>query len=335
MEHGPTYLQPARPRRGADLPVPTRSWGGRRPGGVVKMTVADAVQAMLTHHGLDWARTTAKATRTSLLGGRFRDFLEDRGIRTIDALTTDACAEFLTLQSGLVKPSTIAKYRTTFLALARFCAQTPGFESGLTDVARLPKPKQPGYKSPEVLSKAQEVALVSACSSTRDRLIIETFLATGVRVSELCALTADDLVVGRTPYAHVHGSIHNRDRTKSGDDRKVPFRATYRTLPRRLEAFLNDRGNDHGHRELFLTVRGDPFTVWGIEQLTQRLEARSGIHCAPHKLRHTWATRCVDAGIQPFHLQQAGGWRSIEMVRRYYTADARETLEAFARAIEA
>jgi hypothetical protein len=34
-----------------------------------------------------------------------------------------------------------------------------------------------------------------------------------------------------------------------------------------------------------------------------------------------------------FHLQQAGGWRSIEMVRRYYTASQHEMLEAFARAI--
>jgi hypothetical protein len=32
-----------------------------------------------------------------------------------------------------------------------------------------------------------------------------------------------------------------------------------------------------------------------------------------------------------FHLQQAGGWKSIEMVRRYYRADAREMLDAFAR----
>ena len=51
-------------------------------------------------------------------------------------------------------------------------------------------------------------------------------------------------------------------------------------------------------------------------------------------LRHTWATRSVEAGVPVFHLQQAGGWQSIEMVRRYYTADAREMLEAFARAYE-
>jgi integrase len=65
-----------------------------------------------------------------------------------------------------------------------------------------------------------------------------------------------------------------------------------------------------------------------------RLTRQTGIHVSPHMLRHTWATRSVEAGVPVFHLQQAGGWQSIEMVRRYYTADAREMLEAFARAHE-
>ena len=45
-------------------------------------------------------------------------------------------------------------------------------------------------------------------------------------------------------------------------------------------------------------------------------------------LRHTWATRLVDAGVQPIHLMAAGGWSSVEMVRRYYTANDEEVLAA-------
>lgn len=337
-ETTPSYLRPARPRgqephATAHLPSGAPSWGGRRARGAVKLTVEDAIHAMLAHHRLDWSPSTLRNGVSYLLGERFRQFLSDRGVRTIDQLTTDACLEFCRLQAGLLKPGTITKYRTYLIALARFCAETPGYGAALDDITRIPKPKQAGYKSPEVLTRDQERTLLHACGSERDRLIIETFLATGVRVSELCALLIEDLVVTRAgAYLHVHGSIHDRDRTKSGDDRKVPFRNSYRTLPGRLAQFASQRGGYR--RELFLSQRAEPFTVWGIEQLTQRLERDSGIHCAPHKLRHTWATRCVDAGIQPFHLQQAGGWKSIEMVRRYYTADARETLEAFARAVE-
>jgi integrase len=53
-----------------------------------------------------------------------------------------------------------------------------------------------------------------------------------------------------------------------------------------------------------------------------RLEERSGIHCNPHKLRHTFATRCVDKGVPMFHLQDALGHRSLDMTRRYYTANS-------------
>jgi integrase len=76
-------------------------------------------------------------------------------------------------------------------------------------------------------------------------------------------------------------------------------------------------------------------TVWGVQQLMQRLASRTGIPVHPHKLRHTWATRCVDAGIPVFHLQQAGGWSSLEMVRCYYTAHDTEMLRSFSRATDA
>lgn len=133
--------------------------------------------------------------------------------------------------------------------------------------------------------------------------------------------------------------MHDRDRTKSGDDRKAPFRAKYGSLPRRLVEFIaQDRGSTT-RREVFLSRalggRGEvqPLTLWGVEQLMQRIGRAAGIHCNPHKLGHTRATRCADAGAPMFHLQQAGGW-TIEMVRRYYTATDRAMLEAFARTVE-
>ena len=49
-------------------------------------------------------------------------------------------------------------------------------------------------------------------------------------------------------------------------------------------------------------------------------------------LRHTWATRLVDGGVKPMHLMEVGGWSSIEMVRRYYTANDEEVLSAIAAA---
>ncbi len=37
----------------------------------------------------------------------------------------------------------------------------------------------------------------------------------------------------------------------------------------------------------------------------------------PHQMRHTWATRLLEEGINEFELMQRGGWSTIAMVRRY------------------
>ena len=34
-------------------------------------------------------------------------------------------------------------------------------------------------------------------------------------------------------------------------------------------------------------------------------------------MRHTWATRLLEEGINEFELMQIGGWSTIAMVRRY------------------
>lgn len=38
---------------------------------------------------------------------------------------------------------------------------------------------------------------------------------------------------------------------------------------------------------------------------------------SPHDCRHYWATRAARQGTDPFALQDAGGWNSLAMPRRY------------------
>lgn len=134
--------------------------------------------------------------------------------------------------------------------------------------------------------------------------------------------------------------MHDPDCTKSGRPRQVPFRKAYATLPRRLGDWIATERDPSGRsprQEVFLaTVQGidrgqaAPLGIWGFEHLCHRVSLRAGIHFSPHVLRHTWATRLVDAGVQPVHMMEVGGWSSIEMVRRYYTPTDDEVLAAMA-----
>jgi integrase len=41
---------------------------------------------------------------------------------------------------------------------------------------------------------------------------------------------------------------------------------------------------------------------------------------SPHDCRHYWATDAARSGTDPFRLQEAGGWASLAMPRRYVEA---------------
>jgi integrase len=318
----------------------------------VPVGVNQLIGAMLRSHVLDWASTQRDNCRTYLLSptGRFQQWCTTAGISTVDTLTTEAVAEFLAAvgdrrRGAGLKPATVAKYRIHLRALARFQAQTPGYGDGLADIQRIPAPRMPIERLVMALTRQEEEQVVSACTTVRDRLIIELLLATGVRVSEAAALVVPNLLLtARPPRIVVVGSVHDPDCTKRRRPRQVPFRNAYASLPRHLIDWIateRDPSAVYPRQELFLSrvaapeggsLAGSPLGIWGFEKLCQRVSLRAGIHFSPHVLRHTWATRLVDAGVQPVHMMEVGGWSSIEMVRRYYTPTTDEVLAAISAA---
>ncbi len=309
-----------------------RGPGQARPG--QRLTVADAARAMINHHRLDWSVTTLRNADDYLLRGRFPEFLAHEGIAYVDQLSTHALEEYMNVHADVLRPSTLVKFRTYARALAKFCKEQPGFEAPLlTDGSELPRPTVPKRKLPMALSLSDEARVVAAAKPGRDRLIAVTLLATGLRVGELCALTLDHLenLKARPPRLIIVGNVHNRVLTKGRRDRIVGFRDTYRNLPRDLLEWVT-KERPHSHlREVFLSDSEHALTTWGVEQLMQRIGKVADVRCNPHRLRHTWATRCADAGVPMFHLQLLGGWESVDMVRRYYTGSDLEAVSALSR----
>lgn len=59
-------------------------------------------------------------------------------------------------------------------------------------------------------------------------------------------------------------------------------------------------------------------SVSAIKQQVRLLGAAAGIErLSPHDCRHYWATRAARGGTDPIRLQEAGGWSSLAMPRRY------------------
>jgi len=180
------FMAPKRPRRAygdhgqtASSPVVLAV-----PEAGVAAPLTKAIQAMLNAHTLDWSPTQLDNCRIYLLSatGRFQLWCRESGIERIDQLTTDGVAAFLAAignrrHGAGLKASTVNKYRTHLRSLARFQSTTPGYGHGLADIHRSPTPRMPRDHFAPALSRDQERAILDVCTTVRDRLIIELFLA--------------------------------------------------------------------------------------------------------------------------------------------------------------
>jgi integrase len=310
-------------------------------------TVDETIEAWLFSGA--YARTTIHRVRGQLGSRRARGWREAHGIATIDQFTAAVAADYIRyLWDRGAAPGTLRKIKRLLLKLGEFCAETPGYAGLQGDELkklRLPKLVE---RIPVALTEDECLRMIAgAGSSPRNRLIAETFLLTGMRVSELCALTLESLhLESRPAYILVRGSVHDPGRPKNLRERKIIVDYdTYgfgRGYVGRLRAYIAKERPASQYHALFLAERreaqtGDytPLTIVGVQRLMTRVEQRSGIHCNPHRLRHTMCTRCADNDVPMFQLQEALGHSSLGMVRRYYSRSLQAMARGFYRAFGA
>ena len=117
-----------------------------------------------------------------------------------------------------------------------------------------------------------------------DELIVELFINTGLRASELCALNIEDL-----PMSHGKPAIWIR----SGKGKVIRVIDISEKLQKRLERFVRFyRKKAKPNEPLFASKKGKRIIYDTIYEKIKRLGEKSGIgKLHPHVLRHTYATR--------------------------------------------
>jgi integrase len=151
----------------------------------------------------------------------------------------------------------------------------------------------------------------------RDGLVMCLLLDHGLRVSEVADLNVTDLDTARGLLTFYR--------------RKVNMVQTHTLTPATLRAakrYLAEDAPAVGHlvrtvERRAATTLGGPIAAQGIRELVARLGRASGVEgLSPHDCRHFWATQAARAGVDPLRLQEAGGWSSLTMPRRYVDAAA-------------
>ena len=271
---------------------------------------------------------TIRAYRRDLT--QFTDWLDTQRIgwqwTDVDRLDLRSYLGFLT-RKGLAR-RTIARKLSAIRSFYRWLHREGVVEANPARAVRSPKQEQrlPGWLTRSDMDRmfvlAENRAAEGGHRGTRDLAILETFYATGMRVSELQGLSIRDVDL-------IADQV--RVRGKGRKERIVPLgtaavRALRRYEPRRTERIAESESPDR--EALFLSESGRRLTVRRIQGIVREFldaVADEG-ELSTHSLRHSFATHLLDAGADLMAVKELLGHASLSTTQ-IYTHTSKERLK--------
>ncbi|MCA1699742.1 MAG: site-specific integrase [Actinobacteria bacterium] len=165
---------------------------------------------------------------------------------------------------------------------------------------------------PRFLDDAAAAKLARATRAEPDplaRLCVEILSRTGIRLSELLALTVDAVVqIGSAFWLRIPlGKLHN--------DRYIPLHPQLKEL---LDDWVDNQRSTGLRSDLLLIEKGRPVTKLRIADALGRLGREAGIgHVTPHQLRHTLATQAINRGMSLDAIAALLGHKTLAMTMVY------------------
>jgi integrase/recombinase XerD len=268
------------------------------------------------------AKASLASYRSDLL--RFAGWLAEHRLGTLCNADDVALTRFVATLSQTLRASSQARYIST---LRRFYRHLLARGRSSTDpTLKIAMPAKPS-RLPKVLSEAQVDALLAAPKNEtalglRDRAMLETLYATGLRVSELVSLKLHEVNFDMG-VVRVFGK-GNKERLVPLGEEAIDWLRRY--LAEGRPALLDKRQSD----DLFVTARGAAMSRQAFWQLIKRYALHAGIDPArlsPHVLRHAFATHLLNHGADLRVVQLLLGHSDISTTQ-IYTHVARERLKS-------
>jgi integrase/recombinase XerD len=221
------------------------------------------------------------------------------------------------LKSYLLK---LREKRYSVTTTARKVASAKSFFRFMVDSGRMKENPTQNLPSPQVkkhplnfLSPSEyqkllaEPAKLSSPEAKRDVVMLELLYATGLRISELVSLDVKNIDLEQS-------CVHINSR------RQVPFDHRLSLILRNfLRSDRLDLLYDEREDALFLNRRGKRLTRQGFWQIIKGYASKAGLSgkVTPQTLRHSFARRKLQNGIELHQLQQLLGHAYISSTRVY------------------
>ena len=168
-----------------------------------------------------------------------------------------------------------------------------------------PRLPQKEKKEPYIPTEEEVRAILTEVKGTKYEVPI--LLATmGLRRSEICALTMDDLSPDNTLTIN-KAKVQDRNKNWIIKTTKTTSSTREIKIPDYLADLIRERGLYDGHPELIYRTLTETQEKLGIQ------------HFPLHKLRHFYASYLHDLGYSDKQIQELGGWKTDQIMRTVYT----------------
>ncbi len=262
------------------------------------------------------SRNTLEAYRSDLQ--QFGAFLGRRGLDPLAAGPIDLAAFVSELADGRegkppVAPATLQRKIACLRSFYRHLRREQMIDHDPTSELRPPRSRG---RLPKVLSRDDVARLLaqpqgSSPGALRDRALLETMYACGLRASEAIGLQLSELDL-EAGILHARGK-GSKERIVPVGSKAIETLGAYLGQGRPRLVGLSDESS------VFVNLRGAGLSRQGLYKIVQRHARTAGLEhrMSPHTLRHTFATHLLAGGCDLRSLQEMLGHADIGTTQIY------------------
>jgi len=266
----------------------------------------DSYEQVIRHFGYYiWLRRNTDVTKLVFYWKDFEKARLDTSVEVTPLIVNDFLSFVSSMQT--YKPKTFHRIISTLSSFYRFL-----YSQGIVTANPLTGIDRPRIKQQEVkyLKHSQVLRLIDSIEDVRDKLIVRTIYATGVRVSELCGINIEDIDFDEHTI-RIRGK-GDKIRTVFIDDDTLT----------ELLSFIGNRIVG----PLFVGQQGKHISSRAIQHIFKHY-APQGI--TPHKIRHSYASELYKRSKNLRVVQENLGHTSIKTTEIYLHTDIDERRQVY------
>lgn len=278
------------------------------------MTNGELLDHYLSHLGIE--RNLSPVTITSYQEDlrHFVFWLDDHSLllKDLDLLILDQFLNQLALNIAY-SPTSVARHFSSLRGFLKFMQQEGFYPHSTESMLAVPKIGQylPECLNLDEVDSVFEHIFTSSKYPLRDTALFELLYSAGLRISEALNLRLEHLDLDNEWLTPVG---------KGNKQRLVPLGSKAKFNIQRW--LLEGRPQTKPKSDcVILSLRGKPLSRMGAWKIVQQHTAHLEKHVSPHTFRHSFATHCLEAGMDLRVLQELLGHADIATTQIYTHID--------------